>query len=148
MSEQTKTRRPWHMWVVPTLLILMGLIPCRDFIAVQMKDHEYMQDFGFTPEQIKFWFSYPIWAVLIWGIAVFATELGAVLLLCKKSLAVHLSLAGLLFYVLAMVRQYGFTDFTESHPEPKWVIANVMIFVVLLGQLLYARAMTSRGVLS
>ena len=136
------------MWVAPILLSLCYLVPSFDFIMVQVKNHEYMEANGFTQEQIEFWFSYPTWAVILWGTSLFAAELSGILLLCKKGLAAPASLVSLFTYVICMIRQYGFTNFTESHPEPKWVIANVMIFVLLLCHFLYARAMKSRGVLS
>ena len=47
-----------------------------------------------------------------------------------------------------MARQYGFTDFTDFFPETHWKVASVVVFVILLGQLLYARAMKSRGLLA
>ena len=136
------------MWVVPIILALCYLFPILDFCMVQMENVEYMKKYGFTQEQIDFWFSYPTWAVLGWGVGVFASWLGAILLLCKRGLATPVTLLGLLAYVVAMIRQYGFTNFRELHTEPTFVIANVIIFVVLLAQLLYARAMARRGVLS
>ena len=74
--------------------------------------------------------------------------LGAILLLARKRLAAEVYLLGLVTYAIAMIRQYGFTEFTELFPETHYQVMSVIIFILALGQLAYARAMTSRGVIS
>ncbi len=147
MSEQETTGRPWHLWVVAILTLLWNAIGCLDFIMTQMENADYFENAGFTSEQMAFFTGYPTWAALIWGVAVFSPMLGALCLLLKTRLAFACFVVGLLTYVIAMTRQYGFTEFMTLFPEPSYPIFSVIIFVIGLGQVLYARAMTSRRVL-
>lgn len=147
-EEAKVTARPWHLWVVGIVMILWNSIGCLDFVMTQTKNDEYLEAFKFTPEQIEFLYSFPTWAVIMWGIAVWGSMLGVLLLLAKKRFAVEAYIVGLLTYCLAMIRQYSFTDFTELFPETSYPVMSVVVFILLLGQLLYARAMANRGVLS
>ena len=148
VQNATANGRPWHLWVVGILMVLWNSIGCLDFVMVQLRNTGYLEAAEFSEAQMDFFYAYPRWAVLIWGIAVWSAMLGAILLLAKKRLAVNAYTAGLLAYVLAMIRQYGFTDFTELFTKPSYKVMAVVIFVLAVMQLLYARAMARRGVLT
>ena len=148
MSEQAATGRPWHLWVVGILSVLWNSIGCIDFVMTNTKNTEYLEAAKFSPAQIEFLYTFPVWAVIVWAIAVWSAMLGAILLIARKRLAAEVYLLGLVTYVIAMIRQYGFTEFTELFPETHYQVMSVVIFFLALGQLAYARAMTSRGVIS
>ena len=148
MSEQATTGRPWHLWVLAIFTLLWNGMACLDFYMTQTGNQAYFEDFGFTQEQMEFFTSFPAWAVAIWGIAVLSPMIGALCLLLQRRAAVQAFLIGLVTYALAMIRQYGFTDFNSLFPETHYKVMSVVIFVIALGQLLYARAMTSRGTLA
>ena len=148
MSDQAVTGRPWHLWVVAILALLWNSIGCIDFTMVMLRDVNYLENAGFSREQMEFFFSYPNWARAIWGAAVYSAILGGPLLLIRSRTAVLVYRIGLITYVAAMIRQYGFTEFTELFPETHYKVFSVIIFIIALAQLLYARAMTSRGVLT
>jgi len=140
--------RPWHLWLVGILSILWNSIGCLDFTMVITRNADYLEGAGFTAEQMEFFYSYPTWARAIWGTAVYSAMLGGPLLLLKSKQAVLVYHIGLITYVVAMVRQYGFTDFRALFPEAHYVIMSVVIFVLAVAQLYYALRMRDKGVLS
>ncbi len=148
MSAQTVTNRPWHLWIVAILALLWNSIGCLDFFMTQTENVAYFEKAGITAEQMGFFTAFPTWAVLLWGVAVCSPMVGVICLVLKKRIAVEVYLLGLVTYVAAMIRQYGFTEFTALFPETHYQVFSVVIFIIALGQLLYARAMKTRGVLS
>ena len=140
--------RPWHLWLVGILAILWNSIGCIDFTMVITRNADYLEAAGFTPDQMDFFYSYPAWAVAIWAAAVWSAWFGGALLLARKSLAVPVYLIGLLAYIAAMIRQYGFTEFSELFPEAHYKIMSAVIFVLAIAQLYYAKKMEESGALS
>ena len=129
------------------MAVLFNAMGCLDFVMTQSGNSAYLEANGFTHTQIDFLFSYPWWAVVIWGTAVWATMLGAVCLLAGKQWASTAYSIGLTAYIIAMIRQYGFSDFTQHFPEGEYQVMSVIIFVLIIGQLLYAQAMRRTRVL-
>jgi hypothetical protein len=150
MTKESKSapRRPWHLWLVGILSILWNTIACLDFTMVQTRNADYLETAGFSAEQMDFFYSYPVWANAVWGIAVWSAMLGGFLLLARKRLAVPIYLIGLIAYVGAMVRQYGFTEFNALFPEAHYLMMSVIIFVLAVAQLNYAQRMAAKGVLA
>ena len=136
MSEQATTGRPWHLWVVAILMLLWNSIGCLDFFMTQTENVAYLESAGFTAEQMGFFTGYPLWADLLWGVAVFSPIAGVLCLLLKKRVAVEVYTLGLITYVAAMIRQYGFTDFRELFPETTYPVFSVIIFILALAILL------------
>ncbi len=93
---------------------------CLDFTMTQTRNMAYLEAGGFTPEKIEYFVSFPLWANLLWANLLWANLLWAV--------AVW---GGLLGAALLLAKKHA-----------------AVIFIFAVGQLLYARAMTSRGVLS
>ena len=147
MTRDSSTR-PWHLWLVGILAILWNSIGCIDFTMVITRNADYLEAAGFTPDQMDFFYSYPAWAVVIWAAAVWSAWFGGALLLARKSLAVPVYLIGLLAYIAAMIRQYGFTEFSELFPEAHYKIMSAVIFVLAIAQLYYAKKMEKGGALS
>ena len=79
MSEETNeevaaegkvTGRPWHLWLIGILSVLWGSMGCLDFTMTQTRNMAYLEAGGFTPEQIEFFVSFPLWANPLWAVAV------------------------------------------------------------------------------
>jgi len=146
-AEGKVTGRPWHLWLIGILSVLWGSMGCLDFTMTQTRNMAYLEAGGFTSEQIEFFVSFPLWANLLWAVAVWGGLLGAALLLAKKRAAVIVYTVALASYIFAVIYQYGtgMGDLFEGYATH---VMSGVIFVFAVGQLLYARAMTSRGVLS
>lgn len=76
MSEPDKV--PWHLWVVGGLTFLWNGFGAFDFTATVTRFEPYIA--GFSQQMRDYWDSFPIWMLLIWGIAVWGGVLGSALI--------------------------------------------------------------------
>jgi|GEM_PF-5725290 len=78
---------PRHLWVVGIVALLWNAMGALDFVMTQTKNEAYMGEF--TPEQLDFFYGFPLWLVVFWAVAVWGGVIGAVVLLLKNRLADH-----------------------------------------------------------
>ena len=109
------------------------------------KNEAYMANF--TPEQLEFFYSFPAWLVAFWAIAVWGGLIGAIFLLLRKRLAVPVLSASLVCMVVTAIHNYGFSNALEILGT-FGAVFTLVIFIVALALLLYARAIAERGVLT
>jgi hypothetical protein len=139
------TKAPWHLWVVGVVSLLWNSIGVMDFVMTETKNKTYMT--SFTPAQLDFYYSFPLWVVVAWGIAVCGGALGSLLLLLRKNLAVHLFLLSLVGIVLTDVRNFAQPKGMEIMGGAKALAFCSIILVIGVLLLVYARSMSKRGVL-
>lgn len=142
--NQATQKTPIHLWVMGILALLWNAIGAFDYVATQLRIESYMSKF--TPEQLEYFYGFPAWMDAAWAIGVWASLLGAIALLLRKSWAVGLfgaAIAGLfvstLYNFVLMNGAQVMGDFAVKFTAVIWVIA-VLLFV-------YARAMDNKGVL-
>ena len=148
MADPTtlSTKAPWHLWVVGVLSMLWDAGGAMDFTLTQARNEAYMK--AFTPEQLAYFYGFPLWVVASWGIATWGSLLGSVVLLCRKSLAVHVFLVSLNAMGLTTSHTFVLSNGMEvMGGGAGMVIFSAVIFVIAVLLWLYARAMRTRGVL-
>ena len=145
MSDESATPTPKHLWVVGILGFLWDSMGAFDYIMTQTQNESYMQQF--TPEQLEFFYGFPVWVVSLWAIAVWGGVLGTVLLLLRKKLATPVLLGSFVAMVGTAIHNFGMSNGLEVMGGVGAVF-SLLIFVFALGLWLYARAMTERGVLT
>jgi len=138
-------RTPWHVWVVGVVSLLWNSVGAVDFVMTQSRNAAYMS--SFTQAQLDFYYSFPIWVVATWAIAVWGGVLGSLALLLRKSLAVHLFLSSFICIILTDIRNFAVANGFRVMGGA--VALTISAIVLLIGALLwvYARAMRKRGVL-
>lgn len=144
MSEARATKTPRHLWVVGIVTLLWNLLGAMDYIMTQTRNEAYMSQF--TPKQLDFFYGFPAWLVAFWAIAVWGGVLGTVLLLMRKKLAFPVLVVSFLCMVVTVIHNYGFAGGAEI-VGGTGLFFSVLIFVVALGLVIYARNMARRGVL-
>ena len=144
MSNDATPKPPAHLWIVGILSLLWGAMGCVNYVLSQI-GHESVAR-SMTEEQLAFLEAYPAWLVACWALAVWGGLLASVLLLLRKAVAAPLFAFAFVCMLATTVRNFGFADGMEVLGGGGAGFA-VVIFVVCLGQLLYARAMAARGVL-
>lgn len=137
---------PKHLWIVGIVSLLWGLMGAMDYLMTQTKNESYMSQF--TPEQLEFFYGFPVWVDASWAIAVWGGVLGSVALLLRKGCAEHVFLASIVAMVATMIHNFGLSNGMEVMGDPFALIFTGVIFVVSILLFLYARAMRSRGVLT
>jgi hypothetical protein len=140
------TKTPWHLWGVAVVSLLWNAMGSLDFTMTQMRSEAYMK--AFTPEQLAYFYSFPFWTVLAWGVGTWGSLAGSLLLLARKGLACHLFLASFAGMILTFTHNYLLTDGLKVMGGGMGtVIFSSVIAVIALLLLLYARAMRRQGML-
>jgi hypothetical protein len=139
-----RPKTPVHLWIVGILSLLWGLVGVFDYLATEMRLDFYMSQF--SEEQLAYFYGFPAWMVAAWAFGVWGGFAGSVGLLLRRRWAVWafaLSLAGL---AVSTIYSFGFSD-GAGIMEQTGVILTVVIWILAIALLLYARAMAKRGVL-
>ena len=148
MSEDqatSKSRAPWHLWVIGVLAVLWNFMGAFDYLMTQTRNEGYMSNY--TPEQLEYFYGFPTWVVAFWAIAVWGGVLGAVLLVLRKKLAAGVFLLSFLSMVVTTIYNFGLSNGLEHMGDPFSLVFTALIFLFALLLFLYAKAMKNRGVL-
>ena len=136
---------PKHLWIIGIITLLWNMMGAFDYLMTQTENESYMAKF--EPEQLDYFYNFPIWLVVFWALAVWGSVIGSALLLLRKRLAVLVLMVSFASMVITAIYNFGFTNGMEVMGATGFVF-TVVIFFVALGLWLYARAMHARGVLS
>ena len=149
MSDSTNTGQqatPKHLWVVGFIALLWSAMGAFDYFMTQTRNEAYMSNF--TPEQLEFFYGLPAWTVACWAIGVWGEVLGVVLLLLRRKLAIWAFAASLAGVVVTMLQNFVLDDGLAVMGDPVSLGFTFLVIAVAVALLLYARAMTGRGVLN
>jgi hypothetical protein len=141
----TRTATPVHLWIVGAVSLLWNLVGAYDYLMTQTQNEAYMAKF--TPEQLEYFYGFPMWVETFWALAVWGSVLGSILLLLRKGLAVPVFAVSFVSMVITAVYNYGLSNGLELMGGGALVF-SLVIFVIALGLFLYARAMRARHVLT
>jgi len=144
MTDMT-VRTPWHLWVVGLLALAWNGFAGYDFIMTLTKGAEYLQDY-FTPEQVDYFTSMPLWTKIPYAAAVWGGALASVLLLLRSRWAFHVFALSLLGVAVCIIYAYGMDDWAGlggTQGMVMWgVIAAIALFLAW-----YAWTMSKKGFL-
>lgn len=146
LIDAGKARAPWHLWVVGIVALLWDAMGALDYVMTQTKNPEYMAEF--TPEQLEFFYGFPLWVNAAWAIAIWGGILACILLLLRKAIAVPVFLVSWLAMVLTSFHNFVLSNGLEIMGDPFSLIFSAVIFLVALALYFYARAMRNNGVIS
>lgn len=138
-------KTPWHLWVIGVAGLLWNSMGAFDYVMTETRNVSYMS--SFTPEQLSFFYSLPVWAIATWALGVWGGVVGAIFLLLRKGIAVWIflvSLAGMLFTTF---HNYILSNGMEVIGDPFSILFTLLIFLISLCLFLYSRAMQQRKVL-
>ncbi|MEL6323067.1 MAG: hypothetical protein AAGJ29_07305 [Pseudomonadota bacterium] len=135
---------PWHLWVIGGVTLLWNLMGVVDFAMTQIQYEPYMSQF--TEAQLEYFYGLPAWAIVFWAFGVFGAFIGSGLLLLRNKLAVHAFALSLLGMIVTTVYGYGLADGLKVSGTGA-LIFSIVIAVIAIFLLVYARAMASRSVL-
>ena len=145
MNETAATlqgaRTPWHLWVVGILVLLWNGSGAYTILMAQAGNWP-----GISPDEAAYYADQPLWFVALTDVALFAPIAGGVALLLRRRWAVPLFAVGLVAVGLADVWDLA-AGTSRALANAGAAIVTACIFVIAVLELLYARAMRSRGVL-
>ena len=141
------TKTPWHLWVVGVVSLLWNAVGAMDFTLTQLKNEAYLKDF--TPEQLAYFYGFPGWVLLAWGVGTWGSLVGSLLLLLRRGAALPVFVTSFVGMIFTFTHNYILSDglkvMAPNATAAMVFSAVIMIVGVLL--LIYARAMCRRGVL-
>ena len=141
-------RTPAHLWIVGVLETLWNAFGCYDYLMTRMRNTDYLK--SMMPDvdpnaMLAYVDGFPIWAQFGWGLGVWGGLAGGILLLLRSrwaSWAFGLSLVGAVLGLgYQLMNPMPFIEGFMATGMP------IIIIVVALALLLYARAMEKKGVL-
>ena len=143
MPAPAKGSVPWHLWLVGVLALLWNGYGGYDYVMTQTNNAAYLANY--TEAQRAYFDSFPMWMEAVWAIGVWGGVLGSILLLLRSKWAFHALLASLIAFAMSVV--YGQTSGGNEVMGSMGLIFSGVIFLIGLALVMYARAMTKRGVL-
>jgi hypothetical protein len=138
----TAPKPPAAFWIVSVLALLWNLMGVLQFCGMMLMTPEMLA--ALPPEHQQLYADVPLWANIAFGVAVFGSTLGCILMLMRKSLAVsvfNIAFAGIL---VQMVYNLAISKSIEVY-GPGGMIMPVLI--ILIGGFLiwYARKSRTMG---
>ncbi len=139
-------KAPWHFWVISIVGFLWSLMGAMDYVMTQTRNEEYMS--GFTPEQLEFFYSFPVWVVASWAIAIWGEVVGTILLILRKSAAVWFLMASIIAMFITFIHNYILSNGLEVIGGTFELVFTSVIIIVAIGLYLYANTSNKKGFLS
>ena len=139
-------KTPIHLWIVGVVSLLWNSGGAFDYFMSQTRNEGYLAQM--PPEAIAFLENTPTWFEAAWAVGVWFSVLGSLLLLLRSRFAGTAFAVSLMGLIASSIYTYGLAEQRtfEAGGLPA-LIFSILIPVVLIMLMLYARAMTRRGVL-
>lgn len=144
-TPEASTKALWHLWVVGGLSLLWNAMGAFDFVMTQTKNEAYMQ--AFTPEQLEYFYGFPLWVNVSWGIATGASVIGSLFLLLRLRAALPVFMVSFVAMVLTTLHNFVLSDGWRVMGGVGVLIFSAVIFVIALLLVVYACRMGRRCVL-
>lgn len=136
--------RPRHFLTIATVALGWNMLGDLSFL---MQYHMDLDDLARTrPDMARVYAQMPAWVWAVFGVAVGAGTLGALLLIARKALAVPVYTLSLAAIVILFAQNFLGTDMLAVEGGGALVIP-ALIFIAGVAQLAYARTMRGKGVL-
>ena len=148
MDASVHRRTPTHLWVVGALSLLWNAYGAYDYVMSRLRDTDYLGSMGIDANVMLAYFdSMPVWAAFGWGLGVWASVLGSVLLLMRSRYAAHAFIASL----IGMAASFGWSYANSAAPaemqQGMMQLMPLVIVAVGLAQLWYAARQAKARVL-
>jgi hypothetical protein len=141
----TRIKTPVHLWVIGALTLVWNLMGAFDYTATHMKLEFYMSQF--SAEQLDYFYNFPAWVTAFWALAVWSSLAGSLGLLLRSAWAVWMFGLAVIGMVITTIYNFGLSNGAELMGESA-VVMSLMIWVIALLLLFYARAMAKRHVIT
>lgn len=148
MDASVGQRTPAHLWVVGILSLLWNAFGAYDYVMSRLRNVDYLGSMGVDANvMLAYIDGMPVWSQFGWGLGVWASVLGSVLLLMRSRYAVHAFIASL----VGMAMSLGWEMVGSSAPaelkQGGMAYMPLIIIAVGLAQLWYSWRQRSAGVL-
>ena len=143
-SDTVKQSTPWHLWVIGAVSLLWNGFGGFDYVMTKTRNEAYLEPF--TEEQLEFFFNFPLIANIGWGLGVWMSILGSILLLLRSKWAFQAFRLSLLGLIITTIYSYFIANALEI-TKMGGAIFSAVIFLIALGLYFYSHRMMNKGVL-
>jgi hypothetical protein len=143
-AGETRPKTPVHLWIIGVVALLWNAMGAFDYLATQLKLDFYMSQF--SEEKLAYYYGFPAWMTSFWAIAVWSAFVGSIALLLRKKWSVWAFGVAIVGLLMTSIYTFGLSNGAEMTSSGE-MIFTVVIWVVSILLLVYARAMSNRGVL-
>lgn len=148
MDKVQARKTPAHLWIVGILSLLWNAFGAYDYLMTRLRNMDYLRSTGLDPNEVLAYIdSFPIWAQFGWGLGVWASVLGSILLLMRSRYAVHAFGASLLGAVLSFGYQLMGPPPPAAMTEGAMAIVPWVIIAIVVALFYYAHRQKQAGVL-
>jgi hypothetical protein len=134
-------KAPWHVWVVAILALLWNVAGA---YTIMMAQTGKLPDL--KPDEIAYYAAQPLWLVIATDISLLTATAGALALLLRSQTAAWLFALSLVSIVVTNVFDLA-AGTSRALANSTAAIVTVLIAVIAILELAYARAMRKRAVL-
>ena len=139
--EQTRSKAPWHLWVVGVLAVLWNGSGAAVIMAAQYGAYPDL-----PADEVAYYAAQKLWFVAVTDLALLGGVLGGVALLLRSRWATALFALSLL--AIAITNGYDLAAGTSRiFTNTGTIVVTCLIWILAILQLWYAAVMRGRGVL-
>ena len=106
MQKAVSTRTPAHLWIVGSASLLWNAFGAYDYLMTRFRNMDYLSSMGDPNAMLAYIDGMPLYAHVGWGLGVWGSLPGSVLLLARSRYAVHSFAISLIGAILSLGSQY------------------------------------------
>ncbi len=136
---------PWHLWAIGIVALIFYGGGAYNYLMMQTANAAYLE--SYTPQQLAYFETAPVWFHAAWAIGVWTPLVGALLLLARSRFAFVGLFVGLVGFVIATFYQFA-APAPESMTSGVGLVSTLMLGAFQLFFVIYSFIMLKKGVLA
>lgn len=148
MDQATAQQKPpLSFWVVATLGLIWNAFGGYDYWMTRTRNVDYLAQAG-DPQVVLTWVdSFPLWAQICWGLGVWGSVAGSVLLLLRSRHAVSAFLVSLVAALLSFSYQLLISDVPASLDTTGGKVIPIVILAIVAFLWQFSKREAAKGLL-
>ena len=142
MSEKSNKKPPVWFWIVSIVALLWNLMGVMAYLG-----QAYMKA-GYTPDQLALMESTPAWVTAAFALAVWGGLLGCIVLLLRRKLAKPVLMLSLIGILVQMAHSFFMTNAAEIYGPVQGVVTPVIVIIIGIVLVQFARIAEKRNWIS
>lgn len=146
MTDNGKVKPPVWFWVVSVLALLWNLLGAMAYLSEAFMTDEMKA--AMPSDQLELMENTPAWATAAFAFAVWGGVLGCIALLLRKKWAKPVLVISLLGILIQMGYSYFMTNAVEVYDTAQGVVMPILLIVICIGLVLFAKSAHKKGWIS
>ena len=113
MSKSQNSKRPWHLWMIVIVAMLLMLVGLYDFVMVATHNMAYLSN-RYTAEGVAYFTNYPLYLLVLFGVNVISIIAALVVALWNRRMAMWLAIVSGVADVVLLVITVFFRNRFEA----------------------------------